>query len=185
MQTGERESSARLVRLTPCDPWRVFVRLAGASATLDRMWPRSDETLEFGARQMARMAEAPRVVTEALVTLTRVAREVGASWAVVGGQALVAHGVPRDTLDLDVLVEHSRLGSLAGALALSGWDALAFDRASGAYVKVPSPRTTTEAAIEWARTFDPASADDLASVLRAAQARKTPKRIDGEPPGRR
>lgn len=222
---------------------------------------------------MARMAEAPRVVTEALVTLARVAKEVAASWAVVGGQALVAHGVPRDTLDLDVLVEREQLGALAVALVEAGWDALAFDRASGSYVRVPSPRAhyfddpvlfdcaeerimfplrapsgfdvdllaaqhpveramiaeanqrklydasiplaplggvmlvkvkadrtkdigaleqsaehlprrTTEAAIEWARRFDPASADDLAAVLRAAQARKTPKRIDGEPTGK-
>jgi hypothetical protein len=84
-----------------------------------------DLTTEELARVAAATAEALRGAREA-------ARELGADWALIGGQALVAYGVPRITTDVDILA--SLAGELALALAAQGWAPLRFDAGSGDYV---------------------------------------------------
>lgn len=105
------------------------------------MLPRASATLDTPNRQMARMAAAPRVVSEALRTVERIAREHGIDWALVGGQALVAHGVPRDTLDADALVDRDKLGTLAHALCDAGWQALVYDGSTREFRVVDAPTT--------------------------------------------
>ena len=61
------------------------------------------------------MAERSRPATlEALKTLLRALHEQGAHYLLIGGYALLAHGYPRATVDIDLLVP-SR-GSAAGPL---------------------------------------------------------------------
>ena len=48
--------------------------------------------------EMARVAAA---AAEALQGAERAARQLGADWALIGGQALIAYGVPRITTDVD------------------------------------------------------------------------------------
>jgi hypothetical protein len=77
------------------------------------------------------------LVASALLDLVRAAKVVGTGWALVGGQALVAYGVPRETLDADVLAAPDALEGLAGALVETfGWTPLAFDEASQDYAPV-------------------------------------------------
>ncbi len=76
------------------------------------------------------------VVTSALLDLARAAALVGASWALVGGQALIAYGVPRETLDADALVDHGMLGAFANVLVDTfGWTPVVYDEGSEDYVE--------------------------------------------------
>ncbi len=76
------------------------------------------------------------VVTSALLDLARAAALVGASWALVGGQALIAYGVPRETLDADALVDHGMLGAFADVLVDTfGWTPVVYDEGSEDYVE--------------------------------------------------
>lgn len=82
---------------------------------------------------MKRMSRT--TVSNALSDLGRAARASDASWALVGGLALLAHGVPRDTLDADALVESEKLTTLAHVLVGTfGWEPLVYDPATGDYV---------------------------------------------------
>lgn len=60
-----------------------------------------------------RHATEDAVVTSALLDMARAATEVGAAWALMGGQALRSYGVPRQTTDLDVLVPVDRARDVA------------------------------------------------------------------------
>lgn len=103
-------------------------------------WPRVDERSHLETPGSLRMALAPEAVTRALTDLLRAAETVGAHWSLVGGQALIAHGVPRDTLDADALVAKERLGDLAVELCEShAWKALEYDEGSGDYVETTRP----------------------------------------------
>ena len=80
------------------------------------------------------MATDP-VVANALLDLRRAATSLGLPWALIGGQALAARGVPRTTEDADALVPESSLRALAQALTDDfEWTPLR-DDASGDYVQ--------------------------------------------------
>lgn len=68
----------------------------------------------------------------ALADIVRAAGSLRSPWALIGGQALQAHGVPRDTLDADALVPSKALELLASELVHSfGWTPLRFDADTG------------------------------------------------------
>ena len=74
-------------------------------------------------------------VTSALSDLVRACRREGAAWALVGGQALISHGVPRHTEDADGLVDPERLGDVClGLVEVFGWTPLAYDPSTEDYV---------------------------------------------------
>ncbi len=62
-------------------------------------------------------------VSEVLVDLSAALEEAGCAWYVFGAQAVVAHGVPRATQDLDVtvLLEPAQAPALAEMLARHGF----------------------------------------------------------------
>ncbi len=62
-------------------------------------------------------------VSEVLRDLASALEDLGCAWYVFGAQALVAHGVPRATQDLDVTVDvdPSRVNELAEALIARGF----------------------------------------------------------------
>lgn len=60
-------------------------------------------------------------VHEALLKITRRIEELGVSYAVVGGMALVRHGYRRFTEDVDILVERSSLAIIHEQLAGRGY----------------------------------------------------------------
>jgi len=78
--------------------------------------------------EMTRVAIA---AAEALQGAQRAAQQLGAEWALIGGQALIAYGVPRITTDVDILAELA--GEIALALVTGGWTALQFDLGTGDY----------------------------------------------------
>ena len=53
------------------------------------------------------------MVTAALQDFNRACGMVGASWALIGGQALVSYGIPRYTEDADGLVDADRAVEVA------------------------------------------------------------------------
>lgn len=82
----------------------------------------------------------PESVAGTLEDLVRVAELVGARWALIGGQALQAHGVPRETLDVDVLVSREATLTLAIVLCgVAGWTPLQYRSFERDYVPVASP----------------------------------------------
>jgi hypothetical protein len=104
------------------------------------MWPRVDPTSFEPTAESERMSAAPEIVTRTLETLALAAGETGARWALVGGQALIAHGVPRDTLDADALVDGDLIGELALDLVEKhGWTALDYDASVDDYRDVAHP----------------------------------------------
>lgn len=75
-------------------------------------------------------------VASALLDLARAAPRAGVSWALIGGQALIAYGVPRETLDADALVPLEGLERVARQLVETfGWTPVAYDGGSEDYVK--------------------------------------------------
>lgn len=206
------------------------------------------------------------IVTSAVLDLLRAAVAARTEWALIGGQALIAYGVPRETLDADALVAPGALETLAEVLVVTfGWTPLVYDDRTEDYavarevtvhfmddpvlfdvgeerrmvplrsplglpvellaaqhpvehamldgamlrahygvrvptaplggillVKTKADRSKDVAAVEqtgehlgakeldaavaWARHHDPASAEDLVAILRAARARRAPKR---------
>jgi len=67
-------------------------------------------------------ASSDAVVTAAFQDLDRACRRLTAAWSLVGGQALIHYGVPRETQDLDGLVESSKVEEVAIFLAEEfGW----------------------------------------------------------------
>lgn len=82
----------------------------------------------------------PERVARALEDLVRVADLLGVHWALIGGQALVAHGVPRETDDVDVLVSAHATRVLATVLCkLAGWTPLQYRSWTRDYVPVAEP----------------------------------------------
>ena len=74
------------------------------------------------------------IVAAAMQDLMRACKQEGASWALIGGQALIAHGIPRMTEDADGLVDASRLGDVAQTLVeIFGWTPLLYDERSRDY----------------------------------------------------
>src|SRR5689334_16820266 len=103
-------------------------------------WPQLDEWSFQESKESTRMALAPEIVARTLEDLTRAAQAIGAHWALVGGQALIAHGVPRDTLDADALIGGDAAGDLAAELcAGAGWTALTYNADDGDYVPAAEP----------------------------------------------
>jgi hypothetical protein len=76
------------------------------------------------------------VASTTLLDLCRAARRVGTRWALIGGQALIVHGVPRHSPDAGALVPPTKLGALAEALVdRFGWTPLECDERTGKYIK--------------------------------------------------
>lgn len=72
------------------------------------------------------------VVSSALRDISSAALIAEAQWALVGGQSLLAYGVPRQTLDVDILVDADALEEVAVVLVDSlGWTPLLYDPESG------------------------------------------------------
>jgi hypothetical protein len=83
---------------------------------------------------------APEAVARTLEDVARVATAIGAGWALIGGQALLAYGVPRETLDVDVLVSPRATSALATELCRSaGWTPLQHRSWTRDYVPVAEP----------------------------------------------
>lgn len=79
-------------------------------------------------------SEEPAART-ALMAIAKTARTTDVSWALIGGQGLLAHGIPRDTLDLDILVPPEALEEFALNLtSRDGWVPLRFDQSQRDYV---------------------------------------------------
>jgi len=81
------------------------------------------------------------VVASALLDLSRAVRSVtNADWALIGGQALIVYGVPRETLDADALVSSDALGDIAVTLVSTfGWTPLVYDERVDDYVESEEP----------------------------------------------
>ena len=80
-------------------------------------------------------------VARALEDLVQVADTIGVRWALIGGQALLAHGVRRETGDVDVLVSHHATLTLATELCRSaGWTPLQYRSWTRDYVPVAEPK---------------------------------------------
>lgn len=119
------------------------------------------------------------VVTNALLGIVRAATRVDATWALVGGQALIAYGVPRETLDADALVAPAALESVAATLVDTfGWTPLVFDPESEDYAQAGEHLSASQIrdAVAWAERRDPAAAEGMKAILSAARARRAPKR---------
>ncbi len=83
---------------------------------------------------------APASVARTLEDLVRIAESIGVRWALIGGQALIAYGMKRETLDLDALVERHATQSLAIVLcACAGWTPLAPRSWTRDYVAAKKP----------------------------------------------
>lgn len=108
------------------------------------MWPRVDEASFENTAGSRRIVSSRDVVTRTLAELCAASSRLEARWALIGGQALIAYGVPRDTLDADALVEEHMLGDLATELvARFAWSALVYDHDTGDYA------TTAEAVVHY------------------------------------
>jgi hypothetical protein len=82
----------------------------------------------------------PESVAATLEDLARVADAIGVRWALIGGQALLAHGVPRETRDVDVLVSRHATLALATELCRSaGWTPLQYRSWTRDYVAAAEP----------------------------------------------
>ena len=82
----------------------------------------------------------PESVARTLEDLVRTAEAIGVRWALIGGQALLAHGVPRETRDVDVLVSRHATLALATELCRSaGWTPLQYRSWTRDYVPVAEP----------------------------------------------
>lgn len=75
------------------------------------------------------------VITSAFLDLVRAAGAAEIPWSLVGGQALLAYGVPRHTHDADALVDTEDLETLAHALVETfAWTPLLYDETAEDYV---------------------------------------------------
>jgi hypothetical protein len=64
----------------------------------------------------------------ALLDLSRAAQSLGVPWALVGGQALITHGAPRDSPGADAILPPDRIGDVAHKLLdLFEWTPLVHD----------------------------------------------------------
>ncbi len=82
------------------------------------------------------------IVTAALQDLMRACKQEKASWALVGGQALIAYGIPRMTEDADGLIDADRLGDVSQVLVeVFGWTPLVYDERSSDYTEAQEVTT--------------------------------------------
>ena len=83
---------------------------------------------------------SPESVAATLEDLARIADAISVRWALIGGQALLAHGVPRETHDVDVLVSRHATAALATELCrAAGWTPLQYRSWTRDYVAVVEP----------------------------------------------
>lgn len=86
---------------------------------------------------------AREIAPEAALALEHVGRAseaIGARWALIGGQALIAYGVPHDTDDIDVLVSAHDIEDLALSLcAFADWMPLEYRAWERDYVPAAKP----------------------------------------------
>ncbi len=76
-------------------------------------------------------------LSNAFSDIARAARTMRVPWALIGGQALRAYGVPRNTLDADALVPIESMVDLAEMLVASfEWTPLSYDDDTHDYVEV-------------------------------------------------
>ncbi len=77
-------------------------------------------------------------MTNATAAIVKILHRSSVPWALIGGQALQAHGVPRNTLDQDILVPLESLVGTALMLAgQKGWKPLRYSKRTGDYVVAP------------------------------------------------
>lgn len=75
------------------------------------------------------------IVTSALLDLARAAVVAGVPWALIGGQALIAYGVPRETLDTDALVPFDGIENIASVLVENFfWKPVVYDVRTEDYI---------------------------------------------------
>lgn len=80
------------------------------------------------------------LVAAALEDVARAAEVLQTRWALIGGQALVAHGIPRRTDDVDLLVPLADIRIFAAVLcALSRWVPLEYRRWERDFVPAKAP----------------------------------------------
>jgi len=80
-------------------------------------------------------------VTNALLDIRRAATNARVPWALIGGQALIAYGVPKHTEDADALVPTANLEDFADVLVETfGYTPLLYDAGTDDYV--PTDRAT-------------------------------------------
>jgi len=80
------------------------------------------------------------LVASALLDLSRAVTIAGADWALIGGQALIVYGVPRETLDADALVPSGALFSIAVVLVDTfDWTPLVYDETTDDYIESKEP----------------------------------------------
>lgn len=81
-------------------------------------------------------------VANALLDLRRAADHARVPWALIGGQALISYGVPRETLDVDAIVSPDGIWRMIEYLISSlDWTSLAYDDATRDYVPATDPET--------------------------------------------
>jgi hypothetical protein len=77
-------------------------------------------------------------MTDVTSTIVKVLNRQHVPWVLIGGQALQAHGVPRNTLDEDIMVPLESLVGTALMLAgQKGWKPLRYSKRTGDYVIAP------------------------------------------------
>jgi len=80
------------------------------------------------------------VVSTTLLDLSRAARSARTRWALIGGPALIVHGVPRHSPDAGALVPLRKLAGLAEELVGTfGWTPLEYDKNTGRFAKTHAP----------------------------------------------
>lgn len=84
------------------------------------------------------------IVTNVYLDIKRAVAATDAQWSVIGGQALRAHGVPRNTLDVDALVDADSVMKVAESLVDTFcWQPVSYDEATGDFVDVDDIATHT------------------------------------------
>jgi hypothetical protein len=102
--------SRRVARLGAIEAFRIADELRRQALTADPAWPdpldrREDISSHIRLAECLRRADPPAAV-ELLKALAAVLRGRG-RWYVFGAQAVIAHGVPRLSADVDVTIELS------------------------------------------------------------------------------
>lgn len=83
-----------------------------------------------------------KAVAKGLRDVDRAADAANIAWALAGGQALLAYGIPRTTLDADIFVYEENLERMANELVTHhGWVPLDFDPETRRYIVVDKVTT--------------------------------------------
>jgi len=84
---------------------------------------------------MSNVSPSDPAITSAMLDIRRAATNTRIPWAIVGGQALIAYGVPKHTEDADALVPPADLEDFANELVDTfGYTPLLYDEATRGYV---------------------------------------------------